>query len=440
MPTVYVWGLGRRPLWMVLSATVIAATTAAVGVLTFKFALLPPHPVGGDFRVLYSAGWMVRHGRDPYNTQALMDVMSHITDSGPLKVPLPFVYVPWLGAIMVPFSLLPFWAAYGLWVAFTFVVISAGTYLWARALGWRFSRTAALVASFSTVAFINYDLGQVAALAAGLLVAVLLTVLAGRLWWAGALAMTGAMLLPQDLFPLVAVLWVAAKTMYPARWRQVLFGQATAFVALVGASLLIHFSLLAAWIQSLFHFGTTPPFQSELAGISGLVTFAPSSWHLSQGLSDPFISLVAVAGVLVVTALLRWLVLSPAIADFNPARRAGWLILLPLGVWLVATPYAHIQDVAAAFPLTMLTLGDRGIALRVVRGWVALISVLVIPVLLTFFSPYLFPQRTLAPLGLVSLVGLGWMAVLRESRAALTVKAQEAGHDQLPALATESGM
>jgi hypothetical protein len=309
---------------------------------------------------------------------------------------------------------LPFWGAYGLWVAFTFVVIGTSTYLWARMLGWRFPRVVAVLASVSTIAFINYDLGQVAAVAVGFLVAVLLTSRAGRLGWAGALAMTGALLLPQDLWPLVPLMWIVPRTMDPGGWRRVLFGQAMAFVALIGWSLLMHGGLLSGWVHILLHFGAKPAFPIELVGISGLVTLAPSSWHLSAGLGDPLVSLVAITGVVAATVLVRWLLRSPGMAHLSRTRRTGWLILLPLGIWLIATPYGHVQDVAAVFPLTMLVLGEKGTVLRSVSGWVALISVLVVPVALTFFSPYFFPVYTLAPLGLLILVGVAWVALRRE--------------------------
>lgn len=40
--------------------------------------------------------------------------------------------------------------------------------------------------------------------------------------------------------------------------------------------------------------------------------------------------------------------------QMSQTRRTGWLILLPLGIWLLATPYGHVQDVAAVFPLAIL--------------------------------------------------------------------------------------
>lgn len=381
---------------MVVSAGLILVVTLAIAVLTFKFmVLLAPHPADVDFGVFYTAGWMLRHGQDPYSTGL-------------------FVYVPWFGVLMVPFTLLPFWVAYGLWDALMFISLAAASYRWARALGWQLPGVAAGVAAFSTIAFFNYDLGQVAILSVGFLVAVLLAIETDRLGWAGALSMAGSLLLPQDLWPLVPLLWVVSKAKDRAGLRQVLTGQAIALVVLVGGPLLIRAGLLSAWFDALFHFGVHQQLQGELVGLSGLVIFAPTSWHLGAGLGDPLVDLVAFAGVAVATVLVVQLLRSPGLAGLSPTRRAGWLLLLPLGIWLIATPYGHVQDVAAIFPLAMLALGPGAAGLRKPGGWVALLSVLVVPVALNVFSPYFFPKQTLAPLGLLALVILAGLQLRRE--------------------------
>ncbi len=408
------WGLGRRPLWMVLSATVIVAVTLGVAVLTFKAMIfISPHPAGPDFRVFYAAGWMLRHGQDPYDTKNLMAVMGRVTGAGGPPVAL-FLYVPWFALLMVPFSLLPFWAAYGLWDALIFTVITVAAYQWALKLGWKHPGVAAGVAALSTIAFINYELGQVAILSVGFLVAVLLAVEAGRLGWAGALAMAGALLLPQDLWPLVPLLWIVPRPWSWAGLRRGLLGEAIALLALVGAPLLMRAGLLGEWIHRLLHFGVKLPFQGELVGLSGLVTFAPPSWHLSAGLGDPLVDLVAFADLAVATVLVVQLLRSPALGNLDRSRRTGWLLLLPMGIWLLATPYGHIQDVAAIFPLAMLALGPGAAALRSPSGWLVLTGVLVVPVALTFFSLYFLPPQTLAPLGILALVIMAGLELRRE--------------------------
>ena len=412
MGTVQLWGLGRRPLWIVLSATLIAAVTLGLAALALKSMLRPAD--GADFRVFYTAGWMLLHGHNPYNTGKLMGTMARVTSGGPLGFPTPFVYVPWFGMLMVPFSLLPFWGAYGLWDALMFISLAAASYRWARTLKWGFPAVASGVAALSTIAFINYALGQVAILSVAFLVAVLLAVEADRLGWAGALAMAGALLLPQDLWPLVPLLWVVPRVSGRAGLGRLLIGQFLAILALVGAPLLIQAGLLSAWLHALFHFGANSAFASELVGLSGLATFAPLSWHMPTGLRDPLVDLVAFAGVAVAAVLAIQLLRSLGLANLDRTRRTGWLLLLPLGIWLLATPYGFVQDVAAVIPLAMLALGPEAAGLHKPSGWLVLMSVLAVPVALTFFTPYLFPEHTLAPLGLLALVILAGLELRRE--------------------------
>lgn len=360
MGTVQLWGLGRCPLWIVLCATVTVAVTLGVAVLTLKFmVVVVPRPAGGDFRVFYTAGYLLRHGQDPYGAAHLTAVMGRVTPPGGPSVPSPFLYVPWFALLMVPLSLLPFWAAYGLLDVLMLGVLAISTYQWARALGWRFPGGAAAVVALSTIAFINYDLGQVAILSMGFLVAFLLAVDGGRLDWAGALAMAGALLLPQDLWPLVPLLWVLPRPWRWATFRRGLLGEAIAALALLGTPLLMRADLLGQWIHRLLHFGATLPFQGELVGLPGLTAFAPARWNLAPGLRDPAVVAVAMVGVAVAAAVTVVLLRSPKLSRLRRPRSTGWLVLLPLGIWLLVTPYGHIQDLAAIFPLAMLALGTR---------------------------------------------------------------------------------
>ena len=414
---------------MVLSATVIVAVTLVVAVLTLKAMIfVSPHPAGFDFRVFYAAGWMLRHGQDPYDTKNLMAVLGRVTSAGGIPVPSPFLYVPWFALLMVPFSLLPFWAAYGLWDALIFTAIAVAAYQWARELGWKHPGVATAAAALSTIALINYVMGQVAALSFGLLVGVLLAVEAGRPGWAGAIAMTGAVLLPMDLWPLVPLLWIVPR---PWRWaglRRGLLGEAIALLVLVGAPLLIRAGLLGEWIHRLLDFGVKLPFQGELVGLPGLVTFAPARWNLSPGLRDPLVGSVAIVGVAVAALLTVGLLRSPMLARLRRPRSTGWLLLLPLGIWLLATPYGHIQDVAGVFPLAMLALGTGAAELHRPSAWLLLMSLLVVPVALTFFSSYFFPPHTLAPLGILVLVIMSGLQLRRElADADLSVAAPASG-------------
>lgn len=401
MAFVSIWGVGRRPIWIVLSGTVMTAITAAVAALTVKSMLLLA--AGEDFRVFYSAGWMLRRATDPYNSTRLFRVMLRVT-SGPLPHSLtPFPYLPWFGMIMVPFSLLPYWVAFGLWDTLSFLAVTAAAWWWAHALTWRHAKVAAVVAGFSSVAIFNYALGQVSTMVLALLVGTLIAARADRMGLAGALAVTGALLKPQDLWPVVPLLWVVPEAPTVAVLSRILLGQVTACLVLVGAPLLVGAGLLSAWFHLIIHFGSRLPAQTELVGLPGLLTFAPTTWGLSPSLRDPVVLGLTLLDCVAAVALVRQLRISPLITGLGRERRIGWLLLLPLGIWMVVTPYGHTQDVIVAIPLLMLAMGDPRATLTRPLGWTLLGSVLVVPFTLIFFSDRFYPAHSLAPLGLLVL-------------------------------------
>lgn len=411
MATVHLWGLGRRPLWMVLSGTLIAAVTLALVVLTAKSMLLLV--AGGDFRVFYSAGWMLRRGTDPYDSASLFHVIVRVTDGPMSHTVMPFLYLPWFAMVMVPFSLLPYWVAFGLWDTLSFSAVTTATWWWADTLGWRHAGWTAVAAGFSTVAVFNYALGQVSTLVLALLVGTLLAANARHFGLAGVLAVTGALLKPQELWPVVLLLWVVPQGPTIAVLGRILLGQVGAVLVLVGAPLLVNARLLSGWLQLIIHFGSRLPSQTELVGLPGLLPFAPQL-GLSPGLHDPLVVVLTLFGCLATVVLVRQLLKLPVLIGIHRERRIGWLVLLPLGVWMLFTPYGHTQGVVVAFPLLLLALGDPRSTLLRPFGWTLLGAVLVVPFVLIFFSDTFYPGHSLAPLGLLVLAGGAVIALRRE--------------------------
>lgn len=407
--------LGRHPIWMLLGGAVIIAATIGVAVLTFKFMLVPPYPAGGDFRVFYSAGWMLRHGMNPYNSRALLVAMNHGTSRYNHAALMPFPYLPWFGLLMTPFSLLPFRVAYGVWDSLSFAVTVVAIALWAIKLNWKHPWLVGLAASLSTIAFANYCLGQASTFVVALLVATLLAAGAGRLGWAGAFAMIGALLKPQDLWLIVPLLWLVPWPLSMASLRRVVSGEAIAFVGLVGAPLLFNISWLSGWFNVVTHFGARLYLQPDLVGLPGLLRFAPSSWRLTSGLSDPVVVLLVLMGCMGILMLVRWWLAHSPLPHLPSDHAVAWFLLLPLGIWMLVTPYGHLQDVVVIFPLVMLAMGNLRKSLQRPLGWVLLGGVLVIPVLTTFTSGYMFTTESTAPLGILVVVAAACLILRRES-------------------------
>jgi len=396
---------------MVLSGTLISAVTMALAIATFKDVLILPHLVGDDFRVFYTAAWMLRHGTDPYRSTQLLSTMARVTPGGLARGPMLFAYLPWFGFAAVPFSILPYRVAFSLWVALSLMAIYVATIRWARNLGWRRPWLAALVAAVSVEACLTYLTGQVTAAALGILVTTLLAANARRYGLAGLLSMAGALLKPQDLWLLVPLLWMVPQPASLSTLKRILSGQAAAALVLLGLPLMAAPGILGRWFAGVIHFAATLPAQTELVGLPGLLSWLPADWGLSARFSDPVVSLVVAGGLGGIgLTIWRWL-LNPALRQLPRPQRIGWVLLLPLGIWLLATPYGHTQDMVVVFPLALLTLGSNGEALRKPFGWIVIGSVLLVPAILILFTNYLFPNQSLAPIGLLILVVAALLAL-----------------------------
>ncbi|MHB8311752.1 MAG: glycosyltransferase 87 family protein, partial [Candidatus Dormibacteria bacterium] len=273
---------------MLLTAVIPAGLSLGVSLAILVAMLTVPEAVrGADFHVFYAAGWAVRHGLDPYRAGALAhaSILSASTTSGqPLGA---FPYLPWVGWAMAPWSLLPYPASLVLWQVLSGTLVLASARVWARSLGWHRAWTLGVLASVSTVAFLGYQVGQLDAVALALIVGTVTAAGRGR-WLVAGLASAAVVLLkPQLALPLVPLLWVVV-VRERAPLRSVLTGQAVALAVLVGLPMCLQPGRMRAWMLLVMDFSHSigkGPFTA--VGLSGAIHVAPSSWHLSTGLTSP---------------------------------------------------------------------------------------------------------------------------------------------------------
>jgi len=102
------------------------------------------------------------------------------------------------------------------------------------------------------------------------------------------------------------------------------------------------------------------------------------------------------------------------------ARQVDWLVLLPLGVWIMASPYGNPEDVVVFWPLALLALGT-GFTSRY-RGVLIAFGMSALGALLLITPQYAYPWYSLAAVPLL----------------ALLVVAFRSFHDELGGLATVS--
>lgn len=300
------------------------------------------HP-GYDFTIFLAAGASVLHGLSPYAHANLHATgFLHARAHGLL-----FPYLPWVAFLFAPLSFLGAVPALSVWDVILATLIFGVIFAWARELSIGKPWLAGLMAGLSATAVHNYGLGQLSILCLAFVVASLLAARKGNLPLAGALAVLAELLKPQDAIVVPALVLLLA--LQNRELRKTLLAEAVAALALLGLPLLTQPSLLANWLSFELAFAKIP----NAGGAAGIGLSSVAGWF---GHADtPSVKLVLVAAAIVAAvgfAVLR------ATKNDTWAARSSWVILAPLTVWLLLTPYANEQDVVLVIPMLLLLVSD----------------------------------------------------------------------------------
>lgn len=367
--------------------------------------LLPGGDVpGGDFRVFYSAARLLAAGGDPYHLHALMAAEQRAWPSAIVSTD-PYAYPSALAILLEPLARLPSLLAYGIFVVLSVSSVSAVIVLFARRLGWRRGGLLAAAALTSWIGFQGLWWGQPDALLLAALLAAVLMAWSGQQLGAG-VCMALACLKPDLLWPAAIFMGLA---LWPDRRATLRF-----LAGLSGASALLlalGLRLLPAWFHALTVFSSGIQHQSNLAGVAGWVDALPASWHVGTGLSSPLTWLI-VLGTLAALGWLGWRVAaSPSWAALSRERRILWAVSLALGIWMLATPYAHPNDDLILLPLLVAMVGRD--ACHAGRPWptAALLLMATLPIVWNFHP---LPV-SLTPLAIGALLAAGVATFRREN-------------------------
>ncbi|MGB9484109.1 MAG: glycosyltransferase 87 family protein, partial [Candidatus Dormiibacterota bacterium] len=161
------------------------------------------------------------------------------------------------------------------------------------------------------------------------------------------------LLKPTLLWPVPIFMFLA---LWPDRRRAVHF--AAGFVLVAAGFLLASGTWLGSWWHQLSVFGgAIGTQQPDLSGLPGLLGAAPHSWRLGTGLSSPTTIGLVVLALASMVVFAVWMMFSPDWRRVSPVGRVTWAVALPVGIWLLAIPYAHPNDDLLLLPLFMLTVG-----------------------------------------------------------------------------------
>jgi hypothetical protein len=322
----------RRP-WM--SAAIIVAALVALSVQTGVVARAGF--LMGDFRAFYCAASVAAHGGNPYHTQPLRACEVSIVSKAFLEknpnVTIPAPLPSYAIAALIPFSVLPFAVAAGLWAMLLLcgcVVCVAATARVAR-VSWE---TALAVFALPLV-MLSLPFGEVVPAALALICAGALFASKG-LWRYAALCAAGAMIEPHLGLPvcLALVLWVPR-----ARLTLALA------LALMGALSLVAVGPAA----NVEYFSTVLPAHA-LSEITRDTQYSLSAVLAAVGVAQP---LAVRIGALEYLAML---VLGVAVAQrlARTTGNAAFLVVTPPAFAVFGGTFIHVTQIAVALPCALL--------------------------------------------------------------------------------------
>ncbi len=380
--------LWARVVFSVLVGVSVSSTILLLGLLL--------HGGGGAFAVFYAAATDVRHGGLPYQIA-----------SGPALNQV-FPYLPWVAFAVLPLTYLPYPTALLCWITVSGALVLVWTRVLAQGFGWTRRWPLLVGVALSSVLWRCLLTGQIDAFALGLETVALLSAMRNRPVVSGACAVAAALLKPQVLWCLPVVLFIALRS--ERRGSPFAWGGLACAVLLLGIPAVVSFQLLPAWVRLVPHFASSvATIQPDLAGLPGLVRFAPASWNLRPGLSDPVTLAVVGLGLGVAGWLLRQAGRSPARALLSRETRLAWTVLLPFGVWVLVSPYSHTNDMLVLIPLLVLALGTDGREIRRPEAILVLAALVILPefFLLVEGSNPIGP-RSLSSVAVLALVSFAW--------------------------------
>lgn len=394
------------PAWaLVLGAISLAASIGLLLVVSLRI-LQNPTGAAPDFRIFLAAGHALLTGRDPYVPRILGPLVNpRPVGAGPPPWPK-FPYLPWVAYVMAAFATLPTGVAVTLWELGSVAIVAETGWLLARQLDVPHPGWAAASLATSGIATADYALGQTDAALLGLTCLTVVAVLRDRPLAAASMATVAALLKPQVAITLPLCVILAFTVHRRDTSRAVTAALGTAAL-LVGLPTLARPNLIYSWAHLALSFSSSVSrTQVGLGGIDGLVRFLPTSAE-TLGDSTPFVALVAALGLVLCLGSAILIRKSKWFVGDGRLTAPAWLIALPTSIWLMATPYSHLNDLIVAYPLGLLIVGPRPASASRPTVWVAILIVLLGPAIFALVTGSLFHFKSLAGLWLLPLIIAG---------------------------------
>ena len=357
---------------------------------------------GYDFFIFYAAGAVARTGANMYSAPLEYATGALAFHHGSYIFP----YLPWVGWIFAPISLLPRFVALTTWDLILFTLLTGCSYLWARACSIRFPAVVAVLVSTSAVAMHNYGMGQTPILTVALLVGALISAQKRHLAWAGAFAVAATLTKFQDVWMLAPLALLLASNR--RELVGIVKGEMAAGVVLIGLPMIVRPTITLDWVHFMEHFVRlpNPGFSAGISFVSALSGLVPQFEHLA--------GIVTLIGLALAVKLAHKVWQSRDQMEWE--RRVSWTLLLPITVWMLFTPYANVFDIIIAMPFLLFLVSSPKSVIRETRAHLLLAVAIVISTIQDLIIVRIYVYYDINAIVLLALVAVGITALQRELR------------------------
>ena len=103
----------------------------------------------------------------------------------------------------------------------------------------------------------------------------------------------------------------------------------------------------------------------------------------------------------------------------------SWIILLPLAIWLIFSPYGEPSDILMLVPLVILNISSNGSLFSEWQGWLSIYCICALPFYVELFPSFLLPWYGFGVIAIILLITLSILKISRKETFQNNVQVQK---------------
>jgi hypothetical protein len=352
-------GMSRRKDYRAWLTIPLGLTVAMAAIFVPHLTIGGSYALAADYRHYYAAVHLFLNGQNPYNQTTLIAASQHIH-----AIPMylnrredGFVLLPFILWPLIPLALLPYGVSFVVLevLSLSGIIWSAATL--ARHLRWQKWWLVPLFGCLWWPVVWGRILGQLDFLILIGVVGTCLLVSSRRYYFAG-LALASVWVQPELGWiagvALIVLLWGDRRAMVQT------LGSFLAFsIAVFAISAFIPHGILAHWVAGGGVFAhREASHETDLLGLPAILQFIIPHDYKFYGASSVFALSIALLGTIAAIATGAWLRLSGVLRHVPAGERVLWQMFVPVGIWILVTPYGHPNNLVLLLPLVLLVIGS----------------------------------------------------------------------------------